>query len=353
MPRLIVAAFLVQLVACSSSVTPILGCTASDGLTPICEFRNPEDLAPTPSGHWLLVSQIGNPDATLSGSIAGYEPASGRVEVLFPVGEFDDVREWGERSCAPPVVTEFSPHGIDLERRTDGELALLAVNHGGRESVEFFAVEENEIGLALYWRGCVLAPPAMFFNDVLIRGAGGFWVTDMMPRNHQLWATLTGLLGANTGRVYRWTHEAGFVAVVGSDMPFPNGIEKSPDESVLYVASFFGNEVRKIDAASGAVVGHVAMQRPDNLTWNADGKLLVASHADSFMELMACRNVPQGACGAAFEVIQVDAASLTSLVLLAHRGAPIGGVSVALQHGDDLYLGSVAGDRIARWQIHP
>jgi hypothetical protein len=86
------------------------------------------------------------------------------------------------------------------------------------------------------------------------------------------------------------------------------------------------------------------MQRPDNLTWNADGKLLVASHTDSFMELMACRT--RRARVPAFEVVQVDPESLTSLVLLAHRGAPIGGVSVALQHGDDLYLGSVAGDRI-------
>jgi hypothetical protein len=353
MPRLIVAALLVSAVACSSSVTPVLGCVASQGLTPICEFQNPEDLAATPSGHWLLVSQTGNADAKLSGSLAGYEPSSGRVEVLFPVGEFDDVRDWGDPPCAPPSVSQFSPHGIDLERRADGALELLAVNHGGRESVEFFAVEESDVGLALYWRGCALAPAHAFFNDVLIRSAGGFWATDMMPKNHQLWASLEGLLGADTGRVYRWTRDAGFVAVPGSDMPFPNGIEKSPDETLLYVASFFGDEVRKIDANSGAVAGRAKMRRPDNLTWGADGKLLVASHTDSFRELMACRNLPQGACGSAFEIVQLDPESLTSLVLLAHRGAPIGGVSVALQQGDDVYLGSVAGDRIARWRIHP
>jgi hypothetical protein len=165
-------------------------------------------------------------------------------------------------------------------------------------------------------------------------------------------ATLKGLLGRDTGRVYRWTHGDGFVAV-GPDIPLPNGIEKAPDESVLYVASFFGDEVRKIDANSGALVGRAAMQRPDNLTWSADGKLLVASHTDSFVEMMACRNLAKGACGSAFEVVELDPESLTSLVLLAHRGAPIGGVSVALQQGDALYLGSFAGDRIARWGIHP
>jgi hypothetical protein len=352
MARLIAAAFLLQLIACSSSVTPIVGCAADVGLTPICEFQNPEDLAATPSSRWLLVSQMGNSDATLRGSLAGYEPASGRVEVLFPVGEFDDVRDWGEPGCNPPSVTQFSPHGIDLETRRDGVLELLVVNHGARESVEFFAVEENELGLALYWRGCVLAPPHAFFNDVLVRTAGGFWATDMMPKDHQLWSTLKGLFGAATGRVYRWTRTDGFAAV-GADLPFPNGIEKSRDESVLYVASFFGDEVRKIDATTGAVIGRAPIRRPDNLTWSTDGKLLVASHTDSFRELMACGNLTKGACGSEFEVVQLDPETLTSFVWLAHRGAPIGGVSVALQQGDDLYLGSFAGDRIARWRIHP
>jgi len=351
--RLIGAALLLLLVACSSSVTPIVGCSASSDLTPICEFQNPEDMAATPSGRWLLVSEMSNSDGTLTGSLAAYEPSSGRIEVLFPVGEFDDVRDWGDPPCAPPPVTQFAPHGIDLERRADGALELLAVNHGGRESIEFFAVEESDVGLALYWRGCALAPAHAFFNDVLVRGAGGFWATDMMPKNHQLWATFKGLLGGDTGRVLRWTRDAGFAPVAGSDMPFPNGIEKSPDETLLYVASFLGDEVRKIDTNSGAVVGRAKMRRPDNLTWNADGKLLVASHTDSFRELLACGHLAKGACGSAFEVVQLDPASLASFVLLAHRGAPIGGVSVALQQGDELYLGSFAGDRIARWRIQP
>ena len=37
--------------------------------------------------------------------------------------------------------------------------------------------------------------------------------------------------------------------------------------------------------------------------------------------------------------------------MLGHRGAPIGGVSVALRVGDVVYFGSSAGDRIARWHV--
>jgi hypothetical protein len=42
---------------------------------------------------------------------------------------------------------------------------------------------------------------------------------------------------------------------------------------------------------------------------------------------------------------------MAQFVVLANRGAPVGGVSVALRRGEDLYLGSVAGDRIARWHV--
>ena len=338
--------------ACSSSVTPVLGCDARDGIEPVCEFRNPEDIVATPSGQWLLVSQMADANGRIAGSVAAFEPRSDRVEVLFPVGEFEDTREWGDPDCAPPPIAQFAPHGIDLEARWDGALQLLVVNHGGRESVEFLSVEQSDEGLALQWRGCVEAPQHAFFNDVLTRRDGGFWATDMMPKNHQLWSTLTaGLLGANTGKVYRWTPSGGFVVERGSAMPFPNGIEKGPDEDVLYIASFLGNDVRRLDLKRGEVTATARVAHPDNLTWSPDGKLLVASNTDSFIELAKCREVPNGACGAAFEVVALDPQSMAQFVTLAHRGAPMGGVSVALRVEDDVYLGSSAGDRIARWRV--
>lgn len=337
---------------CSSSVTPVLGCTVGDGIEPICEFQNPEDIAATPSGQWLLVSQMGGMEGRLAGSVAAFEPESGRVEVLFPVGEFDDVRDWGDPACPPPSIIDFAPHGIDLDTRANGALQLLLINHGGRESVEFLEVEQSDAGLALHWRGCVIGPDEAFFNDVVTRRDGGFWVTQMMPKHRQLWALLSAaVFGANTGKVYRWTSGDGFVVEPGSELPFPNGIEKGPDDATLYVASFMGDEVVRLDLSRGTVAARTTIKRPDNLTWGADGKLLVASHTDSFFELMKCRDLPQGSCGSAFEIVTIDPQTMAQFVTLAHRGAPIGGVSVATQVGENLYLGSVASDRIARWHL--
>ena len=151
---------------------------------------------------------------------------------------------------------------------------MLVVNHGGRESVEYLRIERSDDGLSLRWRGCVEAPDHAFFNDVVARRDGGFWATDMMPKNRQLWAVLTGaLFGADTGKVYRFTPRDGFSIEPGSAMPFPNGIEKGQDEDVLYVASFLGDEVRRLDLKRGEVTGRAHIERPDNLTWSPDGKL--------------------------------------------------------------------------------
>ena len=350
--RAVAVSLALGLAACSSSVTPVLGCNAADGIEPVCDFRNPEDIVGVPPGDWLLVSQMAEADGRQAGSIAAYQPGSGRIDVLFPVGEFDDVRDWGDPACRPPSIEQFAPHGIDIERRADGTEELLVVNHGGRESVEYLRVERSDEGLALRWRGCVEAPDHAFFNDVVARRDGGFWATDMMPKNHQLWAAITGsVFGADTGKVYRFTPREGFAVEPGSAMPFPNGIQKGQDESFLYVASFFGNEVRRLDVKRGEVTGRAHVERPDNLTWSPDGKLLAASLTDSLTETMHCREVPVGACGAAFEVVSIDPGSMDPFAILGHRGTPIGGVSVALRVGDVVYLGSSAGDRIARWHV--
>lgn len=344
-------AFMV-LAGCTSDVTPILNCVAADNLKPDCRFQNPEDLAATPGGVWLLVSQFGAMDGSRPGSIAGYRPDIGTIEELYPVGEMEDVRTWGEASCAPPDAASFAPHGIDLETRDDGTLMLLVVNHGSRESIEFFAVEESNAGLGLAWRGCAMGPQDAYFNDVVARRDGGFWVTHMMPQSSQLWSPLKGaLLGSDTGFVYGWSAAGGFQRVPGTDAPMPNGIEKSADERFIYVNSYLGGEVRKIDVATGEVVARAAASNPDNLSWAADGRLLVASHTDSIGEFLACGDLTEGACGFAFEILALDADTLQGFAWLAHRGAPMGGATVAVQLGDSLYLGSFAGDRITRWHI--
>ena len=64
--------FAVALAAPATASEAITGCEAKDNLRPICQFQNPEDLAPLPGGEALLVSEYGAMEGGKSGRLALY-----------------------------------------------------------------------------------------------------------------------------------------------------------------------------------------------------------------------------------------------------------------------------------------
>jgi hypothetical protein len=354
--RLVVALVLVLgvLAGCESRVTPVVGCEAGAGLDPVCAFCNPEDLAPfAPTGH-LLVSEYGGMDGARPGRLSAWRPGDARPRALFPRTDAASVVPagpvWGAADCPGPPDARFSPHGIDLERRADGRWALLAVNHGGRESVEFFEVTVAGGRPSLQWRGCVVAPGDELFNDVVTLRGGGFWVSHMYPRSAELASTVKAILGTDVGHVLHWDPATGFRTLPGTETRVPNGIEKSPDERSLYLAEYVGGRVLLVDVESGERLAAAPVPGPDNLAWDTDGRLLVASHDDDLSEFLACDGLESGACGFRFRILSLDPESLvpTAEPVVEGRGAPMGGATVAVRLGDALWLGSFAGDRIAR-----
>ena len=348
-PRLraafVVATILTLGAGCSSDLSPIVGCEAGFGIDVDCQFQNPEDLALAPDGR-ILVSQFGDMEGARPGSLAAYDAASRTLTPLFPsAGTAADANaaEWGDPACAPPDAATFSPHGIDVETRTDGRHALAVVNHGGRESVELFELFEDG---SLAWRGCVAAPEEGFFNDVVLLRDGAFWATQMFPADGMPWSLVKSLLGFDTGWLYAWSPDAGFEKIPGTDAPMPNGVEKSDDERYAYLNVYGSGGVRKIDVATGETVATADLDPVDNSTWGEDGRLLVAAHTGGLGEMMACQSIEEGSCGMPFEVVALDPDNLSQQVLIAHEGTPMGGVTVALQREGVFYLGTFMGDRI-------
>ena len=87
---------------------------------------------------------------------------------------------------------------------------------------------------------------------------------------------------------------------------------------------------------------------PDNSSWAPDGRLLVASFTGPLWETLRCNGIERGACPAAFEIVAVDPESLATETIYRGRGAPMGAGTVGLRVGDELFVGSFAGDRILR-----
>jgi len=92
--------------------------------------------------------------------------------------------------------------------------------------------------------GCKLNSP----NDIVVKSDGSIWWTD--PSGALF---IPGMAGADVQRyrddhpVYRWSPDGGDTAVVISELPYPNGLAFSPDESILYVADTWAKAVIAYD----------------------------------------------------------------------------------------------------------
>jgi hypothetical protein len=335
--------------ACSKPQPPILDCAPATDARPICGFHNPEDIALLPKAGALVVSQMGALDGGKPGSLAFFDLASESRTVAYQ-GDVNGTpqRFWGDPECPGPPGPAFSPHGLDLATRADGALQLLVVNHGGRESVELFEVSDSPGAPALVWRGCVLAPPDALLNDVAALPDGGFVTTKFLSKSHPNLDSLLGLLRISTGYVLEWQPDTGFRRLPGTDAPLPNGIAVSRDGETLFVDEYLADEVRKISRKTGALLGSADIASPDNLNWTPDGKLLVASHNAPLNEIVACADVAKGQCPFHFSIVLLDPERMKGFDLYENTGPPMGAGTSALLIGNQLLIGSFAGDRLLR-----
>jgi hypothetical protein len=300
------------------------------------------------------VSEMGKLDGSTPGALVFFDPASEAIAKAFPRPGSDDAvakHGWGDPACADPPGAAFSPHGLDLARRPDGALALLVVNHGGREAVELFQVSDTAGAPAVEWRGCVRAPEGAMLNDVAGLPDGGFVATWFLSKAHPTRDSLLGLIGFSTGHVLEWQAGAGWKKVPNSDAALPNGIAVSPDGESLFVDVYLSDEVRKIARRSGELLGSVEVPSPDNLNWTPDGKLLVASHNAPINEVMACGELEKGQCPFHFAIMLLDPEEMRATAVYENAGPPMGAGTSAIRVGDEIIVGTFAGDRLLRAKL--
>lgn len=344
--------------ACGTAYQPIHGCDKIDNITPVCNFKNPEDMELLPDRRTLIVSQIGRLSADVPGSLVFFDSTSQARTAAFPLPPetpAEPGENWGAASCPGRPGAEFSPLGLSLRQRNDGRWQLAVANTGRRVSVEMFELLQRDQHYALAWRGCVIPPDGVFINDVALLRNGGFVASHMFDnRAPLLFGFSTGIwkaqLGINTGYVFEWLPEASasFRILEDSHGPFLNGIQLSADENSVFVSVTSGNEIRKLERASGKQLGVTKITSPDNLAWDQDGYLLAASLDGGKLANLACFWHAGQTCSLGFSIVRINPHSMASESIFQHQGAPMGAATVAQQVGGDLYLGSFTGDRIVK-----
>ena len=318
------------------------GCEPEGNLTYICGLENPEDLLVLGETGSILVSGMSGQD--VDGHIYLVDPEDDSFRVLFP-GESPmlahDAAAFPE--CPGPLnLGDFSAHGLALREYAADRFDLYITSHGEREAIEIFDLDATGEDVAATWRGCVVLPDNTFANSVAILSDGGFVTTKMMDPTVGFGAIGRGEI---TGNVYEW-HPGGEVFMMeGTELSGANGIAVSPDDRFVYVAAFGTREIVRFDrSVSPAAKSVVPVDiTPDNVRWGDEGKLLTAG--GNYVSPEECQGPD---CATGWSIVEVDAETLeVTRVGGADQNVAIQGVSSALSVGDNFWVGTFNGDRVA------
>jgi sugar lactone lactonase YvrE len=326
------------------------GCEPAGGAQFICGLNAPEDLIGVPNTDWVLVSSMGEGKSHLY----AVDAKSHTPTALFPAAGARE--QWDKKtyaSCPGPLPTgSFAAHGVDLRMKARGKGTVFLVNHGGRESIEVFELDATGRVPSVTWVGCVAYPDHASGNGVVGLADGGFITTNFHdPKDKDAFQKM----GAKqiTGNVLEWRPSSGWSPLPDSAASGPNGIVLSSDGKWLYVAGWSNQEVVRFERTRNTWTKRDTIPigiLTDNLRWMNDGSLLAAGQDTKMPDVFACR---APACHVGSAGVKIDPRTLktTRLVTYAGNDSFEGGTTV-LEVGNEYWIGSYKGDKIARLPVH-
>ena len=317
-------------------------CAAEGRVHYLCGPANVEDMVATPGGRWIIAAGM----APESGPGHLYLiDAAAKTFADAPLDLAGPARA-PYRDCPGPLdATKMAPHGLGLRPGRGGAATLYVVNHGGRQSIEMFAVETRGGRPLLRWIGCEVLPDHASGNGVAPLPGGGFAADKFQeagdPRAFQKMAALE-----KTGVLYAWTPGKGFAAMAGSELSGDNGVETSADGRFVFVNAWPERRVVRLDRTGKLPPASVSLDfLPDNIRREPGGQLLVTGQGPDIKTVLSCER-PK--CPHTWTVVRLDPASLKVAPVLRIPGTvAFSDATTALRVGDVLWIGTYKGDRVA------
>ncbi|HEY6515364.1 MAG TPA: hypothetical protein VIY50_04425 [Steroidobacteraceae bacterium] len=310
----------------------------------VCGLKNAEDFVRVPDSRWAIASRLAR-DAAAPGGFSLVDLENRTARLLTP--DFSGHASAEYAGCPGALMaSELITHGLDIRRRPDGASELFAVNHGGRESIEVFAIRPSRDGPQLRWKGCVLLPAEVSGNAVAAL-PHGLVVTSFGGSGPGGLAEL--LAGRPSGFVAEWTPHKGWAHVAGSAFGGDNGVAASPDGETLYVNDWNDGTLRVLSLRKGIAPISIRLGgfHPDNLHWLPGGRLLIAGQKGMARDDIAC--VSHEACAVGSMIVIVDPRSREVTM---HWAVPptstFAAASTALLYRSDYWASSFRGDRVVR-----
>lgn len=330
---------------------PSAACAPTAAFAFVCGADRPEDLARIPGTRWLIASGFS------TGAGLKLIDSQARTARLW----FTDVAVQTDRDpaladCAtPPDIATFTARGLSLRVVAPGRAELHVVNHGGRETIERFAVDFTDPAAPprLRWRGCLAMPEGYVANSVATYSDGTVLATVLTRPG----MTITDFVrGKATGAVFeRRSGEPRFRLLPGTELRGNNGLETARDDSGFYVVAFGSREVvafDRYDTASPAWRVTAPEFMPDNIHWDGD-RLLLAGMVRDEPACGGVRRIVDGVadgmtCHRGYAVAQLDPVARDVRLIAYGEPDPVfNGVSAGVIIGNELWLGSYQANRVA------
>lgn len=351
MPKLVIAAILAAVLG-PMMLAPAMAqaprCEQEGRFRPICSLNNPEDLIRLEGTDWVLTSNMG--DRTWSrGGFYIVSVKNRRPETLTP--DFSAPAASPFSDCPRPDPALFSSHGLSVKPEGEKRFTVYAVNHGGRQSIEVFALDATGARPQLKWLGCAILPATLSANSVAALPDGGF-VATVFSYGAGAEASRQPASQLANGVVLEWSPGRGWSSVPGSEVPGDNGIVASPDGKWLYINAYTEGALYKLWRGPGPYQRSRVQLNflADNVRLSPKGLLLVTGHpATTFATIQNdCNGTAVVTCPAPTAVAAIDPDTLKAkLLLIEQNTANFGGGTSAIVVGDELWIGAFRAQRIA------
>jgi hypothetical protein len=309
-------------------------CDAIGDVQFICGQNGPEDLVVVPGARWVVASAFGG-----SGGIMLIRVSDRMSSVAYPgAAPRERLDANAFKACPGPpdaaFKAKFQTHGLYLREGRNSVHTLYVVVHGAREAVEVFELDARPQTPTLTWIGCAIAPDPIGLNSVRALPDGGFIATNFLPRGTPMGSIQKG---EKNGELWEWHTASGWQKVPGSDASGANGLEMSEDGKTLYVAAWGSQSFFRL-SRGGAKPERQEVPlgfRVDNIRWSRDGSILAAGQGGTAPNFTT-------------QVVKIDPTSL-KVTEVVNRPAvgPFSAGTVAVEIGNDYWVGSFRGDRLA------
>jgi hypothetical protein len=339
------------------TLTPITAtadehCQPYAGYNYLCGPQSAEDLVLVPATDFIIASGYGT-DAPFY--LINAQDKSWSVLAPTDMSEAKQNKESYGACPGAPDATKLVTHGLHIRAGENGHSTLYVVGHGGREAIEVFDVNANGAMPAITWTGCVMTPQGMEANSLTSLKDGSLLITIPLEHGKTLGDAMAQKI---TGAVYSWSPgDKDMTIVQGTELPYGNGIEVSADEKEFYVASTGLLNVIAFSNTNPAKVLRTTETMafvPDNLHMGQDGKLITAGLVADYP---ACGEIVGGeafdlaafaACPRPFIVKAVDPQTMAMEdVARSPAHEKFSNVTMGLQVGGELWIGTFGGDRVA------